>query len=256
VKRLLLILLLFFVVSCKSNAESQLNKIISGKDKIQKNAILEVFTKPKQHKNEIMSYLTKKRDFNNEKEWPSDNVLYVVGAIRDRDYFPIILSYLDNERYCNSQIPEYVTGLEFALTLLIRKSELSMLEKKPDSVIKENILSRYNDFYEANPKTIGQRKKELANSVQYRNVNDRTEFIRIQNLKLEELLTILYDSKTAYDGKKDMAIDSFRYLVDNKKYIPDLLYLAINSPNDGANEFLWSCISSIYNIFIQNGENK
>ena len=135
----MILILILFTVNCISYAESQIGKVIISTGSTQKSAIIEILNKPQKYKSEIMSYLSKKRDWNNEKEWPSETILYLVAVIRDNDYFPLLLKYLDHQEYCNDLRMEYGSAFRFAMVLITPKDKIASIDNKPESDAKNYI---------------------------------------------------------------------------------------------------------------------
>lgn len=243
------------LIACDCMASGIIAKLTNKNQLVQKTAIAEVFHHPKKYKSEISSYLSKKRNWENEKEWPAESVLYTVGVIRDVEYFSVLLKYLRHEKYCNDLSMEYGSAYRFAMTLLTSRDRLKHVANMPETDAKKYVIQDVEDFLNADKKSNEERRKILADQIKQSGREFRERYETIKNRKLEDLVKMAGNSEYSSE-ERFCYINVFANLVTERKYLIDLLILAIQGPAGGANDFKALCQYGIMNILIANGENK
>ena len=123
--------------------------------------------------------------------------------------------------------------------------------KKNNELI-NSIQDTYNYIKNKRLKEVKERKKLLRNSISFNDKNKQLLFEKIQKLEISELFEIAEDDSRDYDDRF-MAINSIEHLIEDTRFIPNLLNLIINGPK-GDPEFMHSCYKAILNIYIR--DNK
>ena len=103
--------------------------------------------------------------------------------------------------------------------------------------------------------SIEERRKEFEQEIKHSGWEVKENYEKIKNYEIEDLIKIASNSRLPYNERFN-SLNMLCSLVEEKKYIDDLLVLAIQGPQDASNSFKTLCQYGIQNILIQNGENK